>query len=173
MKESLLNKIPDNTNFLQLTKFFLVFPELPFGRYFCQSVNMPGVSTSEVLVPTLINPTYRHGDTLQYEPLTVTALIDEDFRVFEETYNWLKGLTTPIDFRSYPKGDNAKTPLYNDAVLTVNTNANITNFRVKFRNCHPVAMGGVNFSQTLNADTVPTVDITFRYDVFEIDRLDN
>lgn len=173
MRESLLTQIPDNTNFLQLTKFTLFFPDLPFARYFCQSVVFPGVSTNAVMVPTKMTNTYRHGDTLAYDNLTITALVDEDFRVYEETYNWLRNLTTPIRYADYPTNKVNDGPLYNDAILTVYTNSNIANFRVKFRDCHPISLGGIQFNYSDTADNIPVVEITFRYDVFEIQRLDN
>ena len=138
------------------------------------------------MVPTLMTNTYRHGDTLAYDNLTITALIDEDFRVYEETYNWLRNLTTPIKYSDYPRNKNNESalyndpankknesPLYNDAILTVYTNSNIVNFRVKFRDCHPISLGGIQFNYSDTADNIPVAEITFRYDVFEIERLDN
>ena len=45
-------RIPDNLSFLQTTKYTFIIPELPFARYFCQSVNLPGASTTEVAINT-------------------------------------------------------------------------------------------------------------------------
>ena len=51
-QESTLTKIPENSSLLQATKYTFVIPELPFARYFCQKVDVPGVSTNAVNVPT-------------------------------------------------------------------------------------------------------------------------
>ena len=75
---SVLTKIPENTSFLQPTRFSFLFPELPFLRYFCQSVSIPGVSTNAVSVETPFSNTFRHGDKLNYDGLNITAIIDED-----------------------------------------------------------------------------------------------
>lgn len=165
---STLTQIPENTSFLQSAKFIFTIPSLPFARYFCQSVNFPGVSANEVLVSTPFADTYRHGDNLVFEPLTIDFLIDEDLRVWEETYIWLATLTNPIKFKEY--GSKFKDKYY-DGILTINTNANIPNLRVHFRYCHPVNIGAIQFDSRVSAETTPTCTLTLRYDTFKIERL--
>lgn len=164
---------PENTSLLQSTKYTFVIPDMPFLKYFCQTVVLPGVSTTEVTVPTPFSNTYRHGDKLVYEGLTLTALIDEDLRIWEETYKWLQGLTRPKEYREYLRKTIARpaTNLYYDGYLTINTNSNNPNMRIKFLNCHPTSLSGINFDTKVDADTIPTCDITFRYDRFELERL--
>lgn len=164
---------PDNTSILQSTKFTFIIPDKPFLKYFCQTVSLPSVSTTEVMVPTPFSNTYRHGDKLVFDAFTVTAIMDEDLRVWEETYNWLKSLTRVQDWNDYAKKTvrDVMTPLYFDGYLTVNTNANNPNIRIKFLNCHPTSIGMVNFDTKVDADNIPTADFTFRYDFYEIERL--
>jgi hypothetical protein len=169
--QSLLTKIPENTSFLQPTKFTLVFPTLPFLRYFGQTATVPGISTSPVSVETPFSNTWRHGDKLVYSELSVNAIIDEDMRLWEETYNWLVALTKPQSFTQYIRYHNKKEMVYHDAILTINTNANNPNIRFKFTNLHPISLGGVNFNVSDNANTTLTADIIFRYDYFELLRL--
>jgi hypothetical protein len=171
--ENIVWSIPENTSLLQPTKFTFAIPDMPMLKYFCQTVSIPSVSTTEIPVPTPFNTTYRHGHSLAYDPLTITAIIDEDFRVYEETLKWLVSLTEPQDFDQYPrKYLKDQTPLYKDAVLTVNTNANNPNFRLIFKDCHPTTMGAIPFDTKVNADSPMTVDITWRFDYFEIERFD-
>lgn len=169
--ESLLTKVPENTSILQPTKYTFIFPNLPFARYFCQTISLPGISTSAVAVPTPFVTTYRHGDTLVFEDFQINAIIDEDLRVWEETYKWLVGLTKPTQFPEYLRAKDKNADLYYDAILTINTNANLPNMRIKFKNCHPVALGSVQFNTADSATTIPTADITFRYDYFEFERI--
>jgi hypothetical protein len=170
--ESFASNTPQNSSILQLTRFTFIIPDKPYLKYFCQTVGIPSVSTNAVAVPTPLTNTYRHGDKMEFEPLTITAIVDEDMRIWEETYNWMKGLTRPSDSNEYlRKGLNDKTPLYFDGFLTVNTNANNPNIRFKFHNCHPVSLGGINFDTKTDADNIPTCDITFRYDIFEVERI--
>lgn len=170
--ESFASNTPQNTSILQLTKFTFIFPDMPYLKYFCQTAEIPGVSTGEIAVPTPFSTTYRHGEKLEYQPLVVTAMIDEDLRVWEETFKWLSSLTRPESFDQYPRKTlNDKTPLYFDGYLTVNTNANRPNMRIKFLNCHPLSIGAISFDTKTNADNIPTCDFTFRYDHFQIDRI--
>lgn len=168
---SALNTLPDNTNILQSTKYTLVFPTLPFLRYFSQTATIPSVSTSGIPVPTPFTDVYRHGTQMKFEDFTINAIVDEDLRVWEETYNWLKALTRPKDFTQYIRYLDQTASVYHDAMLTVNTNANNPNMRFKFFNCHPTSIGAIAFNTADTADTIPTVDITFRYDYYEIERI--
>ena len=122
--ESFTSNIPQNSSILQAAKFTFLIPDMPFLKYFCQTVSLPSVSTGEVSIPTPFSTTYRHGDKLAFEPFTITALMDEDLRVWEETYKWLKGLTRPQEYAEYIKARDPKAPLYFDGYLTINTNAN-------------------------------------------------
>lgn len=169
--ESAISRIPDNGNFLQSTKYTFIIPELPFARYFCQSVLLPSVSTSEIMIPTPFSDTYRHGDKLVYEPISMTVIVDEDLKVWEETHNWLKALTAPTKFDEYLRIKSKRIPAYYDGILTINTNANIPNLRLKFRNCHPVSLGGIQFSSSDSADNTIVTDISFRYDYYDIERI--
>lgn len=161
--------IPENINNLQTNKFTFFVPNLPHPSYMCQSVTFPGVSTSEVLVETPFSPTYRHGDKLQYDPLVITFMIDEDMKNWEQTYNWFKGITFPHDHTEYNK-IKKENNIYCDAILTINRNSNTPNFRFKFLRCHPTALGPITFATTDDANMIPVADLTIRYDTFEIDR---
>lgn len=169
--ESVLTKIPENTSFLQAAKFTLVFPTLPFLRYFGQTAVIPAISTSPVSVETPFSNTWRHGDKLIYGELAINALIDEDLKTWEETHNWLVALTKPQEYKQYIRYIDRKVMVYHDAILTINTNANIPNLRFKFANIHPTSLGAINFNVTQSAENTITADINFRYDYFELLRL--
>jgi hypothetical protein len=167
--DSVILKTPENTSILQTTKFTFVIPDLPFARYFCQTVSLPGVSTTPMTVSIPFATNYRHGHNLDYEAFAINTVVDEDLRVWEETYKWLVQLTSPITSRTY--ASNIHREKYYDGILTINTNANNPNIRVKFKNVHPISIGSIQFNTSDNADTTPTADIGFRYDYFEIERV--
>lgn len=167
---NILTRIPENTSHLQVTKFSFVIPTLPFLKYFVQTAVIPGISTSAVRVDNPFSATWRHGDKLEYDGLTITTLVDEDIRVYEETYNWLQSLTFPQKFPQY-LNKNVHDYTYHDAFLTLNTNANLPNIRIKYRDAHPVSISPIQFDAKENAHTIPTVDITFRFDIFELERV--
>jgi hypothetical protein len=168
MANELLSQIPENLSLLQTTKFTFVIPQLPFLKYFCQTVQLPGISTNEIVQTTLFNDTYKFGSKVNFDPLTITSLVDEDIRVWEETYQWMVYLANPVQFGQFKNKFPSK---FYDAILTLNTNANNPNLRIKFKNCFPTSVGSIQFATTDNADVVPVLDISFRYDYFEIDRV--
>lgn len=175
-KESLLTKIPNNISILQTTQYTLTFPKMPFLRFFVTGVNLPAVSTNAVQVSSSIGIMKRHGDTLVYDPMNVTVLADEELNSWQETYQWLLGLTSPTSFAEYLKNvHNVNTPfantdLYQDAILTLTTNANNPHIRIHFRDCHPTYLGMIQFNNTDDGTVIPTFDITFEYDYFSIER---
>lgn len=171
LNETVISRVPKNTSFLQPTKFTFSFVTMPFLTYFCQTVQIPGVSTTAPVVPSPFANMYRHGDKLVYDQLSVTSIIDEDMQSWLETYDWLLAITKPESFEQYKRFYNPNKRLYHDAVMTINTNANLQNLRVKFFECHPTSISAVQFNTSDNADTIMTADIIFRYDRYEIERL--
>jgi hypothetical protein len=169
--ESFITTIPNNTSFLQTTRYTFIIPNLPFAKYFCQSINLPGVSSNEIEVSTPFSSTYRHPSKLSYDSFSISFLIDEDLKVWEETYKWLVSLTRPESFSQYIKNQKQENSPYQDGILTINTNSNIPNIRIKFRNVFPVSLSGIQFDTINSADSTPTSDLTFRYDLFEFERL--
>lgn len=165
---SVLTQIPENTNFLQPTKFTFTIPGIPFANYFCQSIIFPSISTTEALQPTPFSDAYRYGDKLVFDPLTITFLVDEDFRVWEETFQWLSYLTNPARFKEFEPRFSSR---YYDGILTFNTNSNVPNLRIKFLNCHPTSLGSIQLSSSDSALVTPFADLTIRYDRFIFERL--
>ena len=166
---------PQNTNFLQSTKFVLTFPRISNTQYFCQEVNLPGVSTSEIVRPTPFVDLYIPGDKLVYEPLNITFIVDEDMNSWLEIHNWLRGMTFPTDFEEYrnlknlsPVSRNSPRPQYSDGILTVLTALNNPKLSVKFTDVFPVSLSAIQFNTT-DADTpTMTATATFRYSWYDV-----
>ena len=164
---------PINTSLFQSAKFTFIIPNKPFLKYFLQTIQLPAISTSQISIAGPHSAIKLGGEKITFEPLMITALLDEDMRVYEETQKWLYALGRPMSDSQYPKvtKQNYLTQLFEDAYLTSNTNANNPNIRYKFVNVHPTSIGMVNFDTKIDADTMVTCDFTFDYDYFEIIRL--
>ncbi len=169
--QSVLTTIPENKSLLQTTKYSFVIPDLPFLRYFAIDIQMPGVATTAPVVSSPFSNMYRHGDKLEYGKLSIKTLVDEDIRVWEETYKWLVALTKPSDYAEYVTNQGGRISAYHDAILTINTNSNIPNVRITFFHCHPESLSGLSFTSTGSADNSITCDISFRFDRFTVERL--
>ena len=85
----------ENRNFLSPIGFKFVLSDFPKVTYFAQSANIPGISINQVEQPTVMGRTIpwdSHG--LNYEPLNLQFLIDEDLENYLILHNWMRGLST-------------------------------------------------------------------------------
>lgn len=172
---------PTNKDLLQTTKFLLAFTRLPGATFFCQSVNLPGISLSEVPRNTPFVDLYVPGEKLQYDTFNVTFLVDEDLQSWQQLHDWIRGMTFPVDFKEYRDlnklsdtsvfRQGARLPVqYTDAILTVYTNKNNVNFRVSFKDVFPISLTGVQFNAADNAEYIVSADASFRFSYYDIER---
>ena len=81
------NKIPDNLNYLANISFRLTMEDAPNLTWFCQAVNVPGVSIEgiEVFNPHATLPV--HGNRVSFEELSVRFIVDEHMKNWAEIYD--------------------------------------------------------------------------------------
>ena len=163
--------MPDNISLLQQNKFIFTIPNLRFAKYFCQSVQLPGVNLQEVDRHTPFHTQFHAGDKLNYEPLVLSAQIDEDLRTWEETYNWLRAEAFPHKFKEYRNSVLVRDNIYNDGVMEFNKNSNLPNIRIHFHNCHITSIGPINMTYVNTDIENPIADITIRYDTYSVERI--
>jgi hypothetical protein len=179
-----LTRNPINTNLKQSTKFKLNFDRLPGLTYFCQSVNLPGVSASEVPRSTPFVDVYVPGEKLVYDTFNVTFTVDEDMRAWTEVHDWLRGFTFPTKFEEYVnlirQGNQSYTrsnfgvkdaAQYSSAILTLYTNKNNPNLRIKFVGMFPISLSTVIFNTQDTAENIITADATFRFSYYDYERI--
>ena len=174
-----LNRNPSNTNFLQPNKFVLNFSRLPNIQYFCQTVTLPGLSTSEVPVNTPFVEMYSPGEKAIYDTINITFLVDMELKGWLEVHDWIRGLTFPTNFDEYARlGQLNKfttarqiAPQFSDGSVTILSAANKPYFKFNFVNLFPIALSGFSMSATDTPETVITADATFRFTYFDVERL--
>lgn len=154
---------PENTNFLQPTKFVLTFPEVPDMVYFCQKANIPGVTLGQAIQQTPNIDLFHSGTKLEYNTFDVTFLVNENLTAWTTLYNWMVELSS-VD-ATYIKRQESK----KQAILTVMSNLNNPKVRVKYYNLFPISISDLEFDTTLSAEEHITATVSFRYDWYEID----
>lgn len=165
---------PDNQSFLQASKFQLTFARLPNTQFFVQTVNLPGISIGEASQTTPFKDLYRAGDKLVYDTLNMQFLIDEEMYAWFDIYQWMAGLTFPLDFQEYrdllrKNQDFGK--IYSDGTLTILSNANLPRIRVKFSGCFPISLGSIQFAASDSAENTLMSDATFRFQYYTFERV--
>lgn len=166
---SSLNRNPENTNPLQPTKFLLTFSRISTVQYFCQNVNLPGVSLGEVDRVTPFLDMFSPGTKLSYNVLDVSFIADAELAGWRNLYDWFTSIASPDGF----EGRNISVPSFepfknfSDASLTILSSLNNPILRIDFTNLFPLSMSDIRFDTTASADTVITIDATFRYQSYK------
>jgi hypothetical protein len=163
-----LSKYNINSNLLESTKYLLVTHNLPNLNFFAQGLTFPSVNGTEILQSTPLSDIYMAGDKILYDPLTISFLVDEDLRVWEECASWLIGYTFPQNYDQYKK--QLRRGIYCDMSLLVLKNSYESNLTFRFYNAFPTSVGPFTLNSSDSADAVMTTDVTFRFDSFSIIR---
>lgn len=154
---------PENTNFLQPTKFLMTFPEITDTGYFCQKVNIPGIELDSPVHVTPNLDLYVSGTKLTYATFDMDFLVNENLSSWLVLYKWMTDLSSVEN--SYTLRKNKQ------STLTIYSNLNNPKIRVNFINIFPTSLSGLNFDTTLSADEHILCSASFRYDYFTIDRI--
>lgn len=165
-----------NTDLLQASKFILSFPRVSSTQFFCQAVNIPGVSIAST--PNQFTPFSDlpiPGDKIVYETFDVTFLIDEELNSWLQIHDWIKGLTFPKDFREYQNRDKLSRyssgtpyPQYADAELTTLSASNNQKVKFHFVDTFPISVSGIDMDIRLDSSTIITATATFKYKRYDV-----
>ena len=165
---------------LQPNKFTLNLSRAPNLQYFCQTVTLPGLSTSEIPVQNPFVELYAPGEKAIYDTLNVTFLVDAEMTAWLEIHDWLRAMTFPTDYEEYRNlgllnkfttASNSKSPQYTDGAVTILSAANKPYFRINFIDMFPISLGGFMMSATDTPETIITSDATFRFTYFNVEKL--
>lgn len=156
---------PQNTNYLQATKFQFVLSYAGDATYFLQEVNIPGVSLGAAIQATPGIDLYNPGTKLKYNPLTMKFLVNENLSDWKTIYDWMQNMSNNQD------GTSKRYREKQMGTLTVLSNLNNPKLRFKFYDIFPVSLGDVQFDTKASADTALVASAEFRYNYFEIELL--
>jgi len=175
-----ITRNPTNPNPLQPNKFILTFARTPNVQYFCQSVSVPGISTSEVLTPNPFLDLYVPGEKAIYDLLNVTFIVDEELQSWLEIHDWIRAMTFPKEFEEYQKlgqlnryssAGFANRPQYSDANVVLLSSNNTPYYSFNFHDAFPVSISTFVMNAQDDPDTIITADATFRYTYFDVQKL--
>jgi len=149
--------ITDNKNFLSPIGFNLTIDREKLANvdYFCISASLPDISVPEIATPFRTDYGYAPGEKLEYAPLTVSFLVDEDMVNYKEMYNWMKENAKEI-------GDSTV-----DATLAIlSSHSNVVQ-EIKFVDCFPTSLTALDFNAQNTDIEYFTAQATLRYNYYE------
>ncbi len=170
-----------NKSILNKNNFKLLIDKLPTVEYFVQSVNIPGLSFTEVEFGAGVGlDAFFPGDKVTFDNLEVTFLVDEDLENFKEVYDWIGAIVPIHDSGDFSKWTDSKSTRgilasidndlnqYSQITLVTNTNKNIPNKYFRFYDCFPTALGGMELKSGESGEAV-TCTVTFRFTYYDIE----
>lgn len=164
---------PDTLDQLSPIEYRFALEKNPNLAFWITECTLPGITTTGIDVPTGRFAAIKvPGDTLQFEDLTISFIVDEEMANYIEIQNWLYALTTARDTRDFknlkkekPEGERQ------DVHLTILSNKANANIRIKFHNSFPTQLSSIQFD-TKRTDTDPiTVTATFSYTTYTIESI--
>ena len=186
-----ISRQPDKLDYLSPTQFKFNIHQLPKVEFFTTSANVPAISLGDAVMSTPYKDIPMMGDTLSYENLSITFIVDEYLENYISLHEWMTAIGFPksrkqfSDFRSAT----ASTPIatqgtsndigdvkpatsargmFGDAILTMLTNKNNPVVEVRFQDLYPVALGALEMTQTATDVEYISVSADFTYKLYEI-----
>ena len=149
---------PKNINPLADVQFRFDVAALPNTSFFIQTVNLPGIALegAAIATPQLQNFS-RHTGIITYEPLSVTFMIDEYLKNWQEIFEWMIGEENK----------------YTTAVLTILSSSMNPTLEVHFKDIFPTSLSEIPFNSTTTDPIYQVATVSFNYTEYIIKNLLN
>lgn len=165
---------PENINPLTSNGFLFTVEKLPELKYFSQSAVIPQISISQVDQSNPFVNLHHPGEKINFDPITVNFMIDENMNNYIAIYKWMIGLGFPESNQQYSdflkNQRNALTEVnkvYSDGTLVVLGHDYTAVRTVEFVDLFPIALSSVEFSSN-NTDAPPVIgSVTFSYNFYK------
>ena len=168
---------PTNLNQLNVVSFDVSFSRMTAVQYFCQRISLPTVVLGETNEPSPFMNLPLEGDTLTFEALSLSFIVDEDLQNYIEIYNWLTALGFPREYSQFailqePSAASKTLSKYSDLSLVVHTNKSNPNYKIKFTDVFPTSISSIQFDATPTGMDPIVVDATFNFrGMFDITKI--
>ena len=185
---------PDKLDYASPTQFRFGIHQLPKVEFFSTAATIPAIALSDVIVPTPFKTIPMMGDQLTYDNLSISFIVDEYLENYLSIHEWMTAIGFPKNRTQFSqfKSNTSNTPstasspsndigdvqkptsvnaLFSDATLTVLSNKNNPIVNVFFRDLYPIAMTGLSYNQAATDVEYLTAEITFAYQLYEIEAI--
>lgn len=167
--------IPAQLNPLSPNGFQFSVQKLPDITFFCQQVNLPGITLGEPVFATPFSTQPVPGDTLSYEPLNLQFMVDENMQNYRILYNWIVALGFPESYEQYIAQNSADTTAYgelaknySDATLIILDSNNQPTQTIQFYDVFPTTIESMTFASTNEDVNYVIGNVTFKFGWYKI-----
>ena len=165
-------KLPDNISYLSPVGFRFSVQKLPAVNYFCQSANIPGLSTTAIPIELPVSRMYTEGLTPDFEELNIRFVVDEYMKNWQEIYEWIIGLSPPASLEQ--RAEYLRTEeRVSTGILTLLTGSMNPQMEFHFLDMFPTNLTALEFDSSQVDVEYLTATATFRYQRYEIKNILN
>jgi hypothetical protein len=140
-------------NLLKSNSYQFSIERIPETIFRITSVNLPEISVPAPMAPSGASSQYFPGSSSEFSQLTISFLVDENLKNYEEIFRWITQQRFAIGSEFVPK-NTTESSLTSDAILLTLTNSSNPNRVIKFFDLFPTSLGQLNFS-TQQPDPIP------------------
>ena len=167
---------PTNLNQLNVVSFDISFSRLPAVQYFCQRISLPTIVLGETNEPSPFLNLPLEGDTLTFEAMSLSFIVDEDLQNYISIYEWMTALGFPREYGQFAvlkePSTGSTTTKYSDLTIVLHTNKSNPNYRIRFTDCFPTSISSIQFDATPTGMDPIIVDATIKFrGQFDIEKI--
>jgi len=166
IEQGILDRYPQQINPLLPTYYRFSIARLPKVSYFCQSVSLPTITMSEVIMPTPFVQISRPSK-LDFDELTVGFVVDENMGNWLELYNWMRSVTNVENYEEF-RAVNTHVSTANLIILNSKKNPKLN---VTFYDIYPRTLSSIDFNSAIMDPEPFVANCTFKYRSYEIEVL--
>lgn len=158
----------DNLNIIQQNNFKIDIVSMPYLSMFAQTVGIPSISLGSSIQPTPLLDVNIPGDTMTFDNLDLTFMVDEHLLNYKEIWNWMTHLGFPRSTEEYKRliqGDTQYTKV-SDIHIWLTTNKYNTNIKVTFVDAFPVMLSELLFDTTITDIDALSASCSFMYSYY-------
>lgn len=153
-----MGKNRKNYNPAITTSFKMEFPGLTVFNYFVQETELPGLSMAGIETPYQNNGTNVPSNRIDYDPLNINLVVDEDYENYDSIRLWMHECT---------RNPGKLNDLIKDFSLHILDSNKQSKLEVKFFGGYPIMMSAIPLQSNTQDPTPIFASVTFRYQYFD------
>lgn len=151
--------------------FAITVGRIPNFEFRAQRVEIPGITTNPPTHPTPFKQLYSTPDTITYGPLVISFILDENFDTYFELSKWIKGVSFPENFDQFKDLKSSSDGLRSSMSVHMLNSKMRPHIVMNVEDAFPSDIGQLSLSLTESETLIATVDVTFTFNTFNIEKI--
>ena len=156
-------------NYLKNNAFTFAVERLPQTMFRVVTGELPSISITPPSAGDIASTQYFPGTAIEFEPLTLEFIVDDDLLNYEELYDWITDQQFATRKTIFTPADNLA--LVSDGVLVTMNRSSNANRSFHFKGMFPISLGSLQFTSTIDSPEPIRCQVTFRYSYFSMNPL--